>query len=390
MLLCRGRLARRHKHRRHVSCWRNPFLVFFLSFAALGSLRFRVRTKKVATAWRQRQQQQKINNHVNLNLKSVLPEKVFEQQQLQLQQQQQQQQSLMTRNTIRYVLTSKGTTEAGLAFQRYKAVYYSDSNTVSSASSSSLAPKEQEPSGVVTVKEWAKLLAKNNNSVVAQELSSVLRQAPFKAFFFETKGVTALSATTKPFEFVLVDAPHLAAFANIKADLGAFQEHLSNSKNKSSKNCQPATGCRFLNLSGDAVLVAPKPLVALPSSSLSVLSASSGGSADNMDSMDNAQQHQQQLLPYSHLANFVRLAPDQQVTALWQMAASAYLEALNDGTTGEKHGLRQKLKQQQQQQQQLKQKPVWLSTNGMGIAWLHFRLDARPKYYTYRAFAEET
>jgi hypothetical protein len=109
-----------------------------------------------------------------------------------------------------------------------------------------------------------------------------------------------------------------------------------------------------------------------------------------MDSMDNAQQHQQQLLPYSHLANFVRLAPDQQVTALWQMAASAYLDALNDGTTGEKHGLRQKLKQQQQKQQQLKQKPVWLSTNGMGIAWLHFRLDARPKYYTYRAFAEET
>ena len=35
-------------------------------------------------------------------------------------------------------------------------------------------------------------------------------------------------------------------------------------------------------------------------------------------------------------------------------------------------------------------KPVWLSTSGMGVAWLHFRLDQRPKYYTYRAFAEET
>ena len=31
-------------------------------------------------------------------------------------------------------------------------------------------------------------------------------------------------------------------------------------------------------------------------------------------------------------------------------------------------------------------RPVWLSTAGMGIAWLHIRLDDRPKYYGYREY----
>jgi hypothetical protein len=33
--------------------------------------------------------------------------------------------------------------------------------------------------------------------------------------------------------------------------------------------------------------------------------------------------------------------------------------------------------------------PVWLSTNGDGVSWLHVRIDERPKYYThgpYRTF----
>jgi hypothetical protein len=32
---------------------------------------------------------------------------------------------------------------------------------------------------------------------------------------------------------------------------------------------------------------------------------------------------------------------------------------------------------------QLGSTPIWLSTAGDGIAWLHVRLDSRPKYYSY-------
>jgi hypothetical protein len=59
---------------------------------------------------------------------------------------------------------------------------------------------------------------------------------------------------------------------------------------------------------------------------------------------------------YVHLATFVRQAPDAQRHALWQQIAESMLERLSD-------------------------KPIWLSTAGAGVAWLHVRLDDRPKYY---------
>jgi len=59
---------------------------------------------------------------------------------------------------------------------------------------------------------------------------------------------------------------------------------------------------------------------------------------------------------YVHLASFVRLAPETQRHALWQSVGNAMTRRI--GT-----------------------KPVWLSTAGAGVAWLHVRLDDRPKYY---------
>jgi hypothetical protein len=80
----------------------------------------------------------------------------------------------------------------------------------------------------------------------------------------------------------------------------------------------------FPNIGGDALLVAPRPVA--PTA------------------------------PYAHLAAFVRGAPEGQRHALWQAVADAMSGRL--GT-----------------------RPVWLSTAGAGIAWLHVRLDDRPKYY---------
>lgn len=82
----------------------------------------------------------------------------------------------------------------------------------------------------------------------------------------------------------------------------------------------------FPNLGGDAILIVPRPDVS----------------------------H----LTYVHLASFVRSAPERQRHALWQLVSSAMSRRI--GT-----------------------KPVWLSTAGGGVAWLHVRLDDRPKYYGY-------
>jgi hypothetical protein len=87
----------------------------------------------------------------------------------------------------------------------------------------------------------------------------------------------------------------------------------------------------FANLGGDATLVVPCPNG--PSSA------------------------------YGHLAAFVREAPDVQQHALWQLVG-------------------------EEMERRLGTAPVWLSTAGAGVPWLHVRLDDRPKYYGYRLYRE--
>jgi hypothetical protein len=82
----------------------------------------------------------------------------------------------------------------------------------------------------------------------------------------------------------------------------------------------------FPNLGGDAILIVPCPSAA-PSA-------------------------------YGHIAAFVREAPDPQQHALWQSVGAAMARRVGA-------------------------RPVWLSTAGAGVSWLHVRLDDRPKYYGY-------
>jgi len=66
---------------------------------------------------------------------------------------------------------------------------------------------------------------------------------------------------------------------------------------------------------------------------------------------------------YGHLAAFVRLAPDLQRDELWRSVGEAMAARVGS-------------------------KPVWLSTAGAGVSWLHVRLDDRPKYYGYGPYCQ--
>jgi hypothetical protein len=91
--------------------------------------------------------------------------------------------------------------------------------------------------------------------------------------------------------------------------------------------CSVAT---FANLGKDALLVAPCP----------------GAAGSN----------------FAHLATFSATAAPVQQSALWQAVAAAMEERI--GTS-----------------------PTWLSTAGLGVFWLHVRLDSRPKYYRHAPYA---
>ena len=87
----------------------------------------------------------------------------------------------------------------------------------------------------------------------------------------------------------------------------------------------------FENLGKDATLVVPSPRGPAPS--------------------------------YGHLAAFTRQASASQNHALWR-------------TVGET------------MQRQITERPLWLSTAGGGVSWLHVRLDSWPKYYGFRLYKE--
>ena len=85
----------------------------------------------------------------------------------------------------------------------------------------------------------------------------------------------------------------------------------------------------FPNLGGDALLVVPAPL---------------GDHAN-----------------YTHLARFLRHGPKEQVDAFWMTVGRAM-------------------------EQRISERPTWLSTAGLGVSWLHLRLDSRPKYFRHDAY----
>lgn len=148
-------------------------------------------------------------------------------------------------------------------------------------------------------------------------VNDALARSAFATFRWETPPLTRATAS-RPFEFVVIDAPELAGRA---PDARAFAEHFDDD----------ADVVTFANLGGDATLVAPTPRTE-PAACVD-------------------------------LAAFVRGAPADARHALWREVATAVTRRLGYA-------------------------PLWLNTAGDGVAWLHVRLDARPKYYRHADYAQ--
>ena len=157
------------------------------------------------------------------------------------------------------------------------------------------------------------------------------RDAPFRAGFIGVLADASFGAyfwETPPITRQTATRPfefvlvNGPALADSPPDADAFARHFQ-------KAGTDADVAAFHNLGRDAVLVAPTPRAR----------------AD----------------VYAHIATFSRNAPMDQQHAFWRAVGRVMSEHLTD-------------------------RPLWLSTSGLGIAWLHARLDTRPKYYTFDAY----
>ena len=108
----------------------------------------------------------------------------------------------------------------------------------------------------------------------------------------------------------------------VTPDIVAFEDHFATVRSDDHV-------VSFSNLRGDALLVVPCPIA----------------SPDL----------------YNQLAVFSRNAPMAQQHALWQRVGESVKAKLGD-------------------------QPLWVSTSGLGVYWLHVRLDAFPKYYSFAPY----
>jgi len=84
-----------------------------------------------------------------------------------------------------------------------------------------------------------------------------------------------------------------------------------------------------------------------------------------------------QAIAYTHIAQFSRLAPLDQQKRLWSRAARVIEESLVADEGGE-----------EEERKRRRRKPLWWSTSGLGVYWVHVRVDTRPKYYTWNEYKE--
>jgi hypothetical protein len=157
---------------------------------------------------------------------------------------------------------------------------------------------------------------------VSEAFFHALRSYPSEAYFFETPPFTRETFGESYFEFVLVDAP---ALIQVAVDSDSFSQHFDSHKRV----------VTFPNLGGDATLVVPCP------------------------------KQGEDINEFAHLGKFMRRATRSHVQSLWNEVGIAVVETAQ--------GLPPDRKK-------------WVSTSGLGVYWLHVRLDDRPKYYQFAEY----
>eukprot|EP00041_Stephanoeca_diplocostata_P008772 m.130520 g.130520 ORF g.130520 m.130520 type:complete len:309 (+) comp17468_c1_seq4:49-975(+) len=164
-----------------------------------------------------------------------------------------------------------------------------------------------------------------------RHLINCLKLPVDSAIFWENPPVSRRTVKFTPWKCVVIAAPSLSG---TKADARTFKKHFST-------DGQDVTW--FPNLGGDSILVVPCP------------ASKPGGKG---------------ILNFSHLGAFIEHASPSQQANFWAVLAERLEQKLMSASSDDE--------------------PTWMSTAGQGVAWLHARLDSRPKYYNHLEYAKTT
>lgn len=174
------------------------------------------------------------------------------------------------------------------------------------------------------------------DDTLASMLTGIISSFPSTAVFWECISVTPQSVGVTVFEFVLLPA---AKLASITPDIEPFKEKCMS---HSSENADDSMAV-FYNLNKDALLVVPCP-------------------SEKSHYIDSPAY-------MAHLATFIRGESSVRTAEFWKTVASAMIQTLKQSV-----------------EESDRNKRFWLSTSGLGVSWLHVRIDTRPKYYNWEEY----
>ena len=178
---------------------------------------------------------------------------------------------------------------------------------------------------------WLQVLSLwQTTQAFATIFSQALSTLRFPDFFWEAVPVAWEEVRETVFECVIIDAD--GELLSRQADSALFDQHLKRGRGSSSPTRSAIA--TFPNRRRDAMLVAPRRI----------------GSAERT--------------AYSNLASFVRAAPPGQQAALWAAVAEEFRRALMVQPA----------------------RPLWLSTDGRAVPWLHVRIDTASRHIKYEPY----
>lgn len=174
--------------------------------------------------------------------------------------------------------------------------------------------------------ELLSLTSKNGNGEIVRLLSRIIKTSNHKSIYWECNPVKLENYESLTFQFVILDAPSLHRRG---PDALTFAEHFT--------KCGAAVVTSFKSLGNDSILIAPCP---------------------RLKSSENSHM--------AHLKAFVEGTAEEEISQLlWIVARRLQDKLLQSPST-----------------------PLWLSTSGEGVSWLHVRIDTRPKYYNLRDYMD--